>query len=80
MQLIYSVDYQDLAPYLQQLLVHKSKQVAPTSMTGMLDEIHDSLPTSRDQNSYTLGRMRTQKIVVAVMPEIGNNRAALVEM
>jgi hypothetical protein len=49
-------------------------------MTEMLDEIHDSLPISRDQNSYTLGRMRTQKIVVAVIPEIGNNRAALVEM
>jgi hypothetical protein len=43
-----------------------------------LDEIHESLPSSRDQNGYTLGRIGTHNIVVAVIPSIGNNRAASV--
>jgi nucleoside phosphorylase len=48
------------------------------AVEGMLDEIHESLPSSRDQNGYTLGRLGTHNIVVAVMPAIGNNRAASV--
>jgi nucleoside phosphorylase len=44
----------------------------------MLDEIHESLPTSRDTNSYTLGRMGVHNVVITVMPEIGNNSAATV--
>src|ERR1700761_1356679 len=46
----------------------------------MLDEIHESLPSSRDQNGYTLGRIGTHNIVVAVMPSIDNNRAASIAM
>lgn len=45
---------------------------------GMLDEIHDSPPVSRDQNAYTVGRIGDHHVVVAVMPEIGNNAAASV--
>jgi nucleoside phosphorylase len=48
------------------------------AVEGMLDEIHESLPSSRDHNGYTLGRIGTHNIVVAVMPAIGNNRAASV--
>ena len=48
------------------------------AMEGMLDEIHESLPSSRDQNSYTLGRIGTHNVVVVVMPEIGIGRAAVV--
>jgi nucleoside phosphorylase len=48
------------------------------AVEGMLDEIHESLPSSRDQNGYTLGRIGAHNIVVAVMPAIGNNRAASV--
>jgi nucleoside phosphorylase len=48
------------------------------AMEGMLDEINESLPGNRDQNGYTLGRMGVHNVVVAVMPEIGNNRAAVV--
>jgi nucleoside phosphorylase len=50
------------------------------AVEGMLDEIHENLPSSRDQNGYTLGRVGTHNIVVAVMPAIGNNRAASVAM
>jgi nucleoside phosphorylase len=50
------------------------------AVEGMLDEIHESLPSSRDQNGYTLGRIGTQNVVVAVMPATGNNRAASVAM
>jgi hypothetical protein len=46
----------------------------------MIDEIHENLPSSRDQNGYTLGRVGTYNIVVAVMPAINNNRAASVAM
>ena len=45
---------------------------------AMLDEMHQSLPLSRDENSYTLGRMGVHNVVIAVMPEIGNNSAASV--
>jgi hypothetical protein len=48
------------------------------AVEGMLDEIHESLRSSRDQNGYTLGRIGTHNIVVAVMPAIGNNRASSV--
>jgi nucleoside phosphorylase len=48
------------------------------AVEGMLDEIDESLPCSRDKNGYTLGRMGVHNVVVAVMPEIGNNRAAAV--
>jgi nucleoside phosphorylase len=48
------------------------------AVEAMLDDIHESLPSSRDQNTYTLGRMGSHNIVVAVMQEIGTNRAAAV--
>jgi nucleoside phosphorylase len=51
-------------------------ELAP--VVAMLDERHQSLPTSRDHNSYTLGRIKVHNIVIAIMPEIGNNRAATV--
>jgi nucleoside phosphorylase len=51
-------------------------ELAPVE--AMLDEMHPSLPTSRDQNSYTLGRIGVHNVVIAVMPEIGNNSAAVV--
>jgi hypothetical protein len=44
----------------------------------MLDERHPNLPTSRDINSYTLGRIGEHNVVIAVMPEIGNNKATAV--
>src|SRR5271155_5497077 len=46
------------------------------AVEGMMDEIDESLPCNRDKNGYTLGRMGVHNVVVAVMPEIGNNRAA----
>jgi nucleoside phosphorylase len=51
-------------------------ELAPVE--AMLDEMHPSLPSSRDENSYTLGRIGVHNVVIAVMPEIGNNNAALV--
>jgi nucleoside phosphorylase len=48
------------------------------AVEAMLDEIHPILPSSRDKNNYTLGRMEGHNIVIAVMPEIGNNNAASV--
>jgi nucleoside phosphorylase len=51
-------------------------ELAPVE--AMLDEIHQSLPSSLDKNSYTLGRMEVHNVVIAVMPEIGNNSAAAV--
>src|SRR5271156_38808 len=48
------------------------------AVEGMMDEIDESLPCGRDKNGYTLGRMGVHNVVVAVMPEIGNNRAAAV--
>lgn len=49
--------------------------VEPAAVEGMLDEIDESLRSSRDQNNYTMGRMGAHNVVVAVMPEIGINRA-----
>jgi nucleoside phosphorylase len=51
-------------------------ELAPVK--AMLDKRHQSLPTSRDVNSYTLGSMGVHNIVIAVMPETGNNKAATV--
>jgi nucleoside phosphorylase len=51
-------------------------ELAPVE--AMLDEMHQSLPTSRDKNSYTLGRIGAHNVVIAVMPEIGNNSAEIV--
>jgi nucleoside phosphorylase len=48
------------------------------AVEGMMDEIDEGLPCNRDKNGYTLGRMGVHNVVVAVMPEIGNNRAAVV--
>jgi hypothetical protein len=42
----------------------------------MLDEIHDDLPTGRDQNAYILGKIGGHNVVVVVLPEFGNNAAA----
>ncbi|KAL5335586.1 pfs domain-containing protein [Aspergillus crustosus] len=46
------------------------------AVEAMLDEIHDPLPTGRDRNAYTFGRLGPHNIIVAVMPETGNNTAA----
>jgi nucleoside phosphorylase len=51
-------------------------ELAPVE--AMLDEIHQNLPSSRDKNGYTLGRMGAHNVVIAVMPETGNNSAATV--
>jgi nucleoside phosphorylase len=51
-------------------------ELAPVE--AMLDEMHQSLPSGRDENSYTLGRMGVHNVVIAVMSEIGNNRAVSV--
>jgi nucleoside phosphorylase len=48
------------------------------SVQAMLDNIHPSLPTQRDQNSYTLGEMEGHKVVIAVLPEVGTGSAARV--
>lgn len=45
---------------------------------AMLDVIHPSLPTQRDQNSYTLGEIGGHNMVITVLPEIGTNSAATV--
>jgi len=47
------------------------------AVEGILDEIDKSLPGTCDKNSYTLGRMGVHNVVVAKMPEIGTNRAAV---
>jgi nucleoside phosphorylase len=51
-------------------------ELAPVE--AMLDEMHPSLPTSRDKNCYTLGCIAAHNVVIAVMSEIGNNNAAIV--
>jgi nucleoside phosphorylase len=51
-------------------------ELAPVA--AMLDEAHPNLPSTRDMNSYTLGRMGAHNVVIAVMPETGNNNAATV--
>ena len=49
-------------------------ELAPVK--AMLDHVHPHLPTQRDQNSYILGEMCGHNVVIAVLPEIGNNAAA----
>lgn len=44
----------------------------------MLDDSYPHLPSSRDTMSYIPGRIGEHFIVIAVMPETGNNRAAAV--
>jgi hypothetical protein len=51
-------------------------ELAP--VIAMLDELHERLPTSRDVSSYTLGHIGAHNIVIAAIPEIGNNSAATV--
>ncbi|KAI9860497.1 MAG: hypothetical protein M1813_006156 [Trichoglossum hirsutum] len=51
-------------------------ELAPVE--AMLDEMHQSLSASRNNNSYTLGRIGAHNVVIAVMPEIGNSNAATV--
>ena len=51
-------------------------ELAPVE--AMFDEMHQDLPTSRDQNCYTLGRIAAHNVVIAVLLEIGNNNAAIV--
>jgi len=48
------------------------------AVEGMLDQIDESIPGNRNKNGYTLGRIGVHNVAVAVMPEIGNNRAAVV--
>lgn len=48
------------------------------AVSAMLDERHQDLPSALDTNSYTLGRIGAHNIVVAVMPDTGNNKAAAV--
>lgn len=67
---------QSLADYTVACICPMGIELA--AVEGMLDEIHDPLPVSRDNNAYTFGRIGVHHIVVAVMPETGNNAAATV--
>jgi nucleoside phosphorylase len=75
-----------MAHTFQQMLTHADYTVAcicPRGMElapveGMLDEIHESFPTSRDQNAYKLGKIGGHNVVVTVLPETGNSAAATV--
>ncbi|OCK75765.1 pfs domain-containing protein [Lepidopterella palustris CBS 459.81] len=51
-------------------------ELAP--VVAMLDERHPMLPSHHSTNSYELGRMGAHNIVIAVLPEIGNNQATAV--
>ncbi|KLJ12926.1 hypothetical protein EMPG_12117 [Blastomyces silverae] len=51
-------------------------ELAPVE--AMLDDTHQSLPSSRGRNCYTLGSIEEHNVVIAVMPETGNNIAAAV--
>ena len=51
-------------------------ELGPVKAT--LDQPHPSLPTQQGQNSYTLGEIAGHNIVIAVLPEIGTNSAAMV--
>jgi nucleoside phosphorylase len=48
------------------------------AMTAIFDEEHPTLPTSRDQNAYRLGKIGGHDVVVATMSNIDNNNAATV--
>lgn len=54
------------------------KDIELATVQGMLDETHLPLSGSRDQNAYILGKIGGHYVVIAVMPEIGNNAAATV--
>ena len=41
-------------------------ELAPAE--AMLDEMLQSLPTSQDKNSYTLGRIRAHNVLIAITP------------
>ena len=51
-------------------------ELAPVE--AMLDQTHPRLPTQRGHNNYSLGEIGGHNIVIAVLPEIGNNAAATV--
>ncbi|RAL07914.1 purine and uridine phosphorylase [Aspergillus homomorphus CBS 101889] len=54
--------------------------VEQAPVEAMLDEFHPDLPTNRNQNSYTLGRMGRHNVVIVILPGIGLNSAAAVTM
>src|ERR1700722_6021244 len=62
--------------YTVALICPMGVELAP--VRAMLDEEHQALPLKRDLNSYTLGRMGVHNVAIAVMPEIGTNKAATV--
>ena len=51
-------------------------ELAP--VMAILDETHSDLPTNRDLSAYTLGRIHEHNVVIAVLPEIGQNLATAV--
>jgi nucleoside phosphorylase len=51
-------------------------ELAP--VRALLDDEHQRLTISRDQNAYQLGRIGQHNVIVAAMPVIGNNAAATV--
>ena len=51
------------------------KGVELAAVRAILDAEHQPLPTSRDQNAYTLGKIGRHNIVITVLPDIGNNPA-----
>ena len=75
-----------MASKTRRALSHKDYTVACICPMGVelapveaiLDEIHDTLPSDRDHNAYTMGKIGAHNVVVAVMPEIGNSAAATV--
>ena len=55
--------------------------VEKVAVQGMLDDVHDSLPTiNSDENSYTFGRIGVYNVIIACLPAgmTGNNSAATV--
>ncbi|KAK5046444.1 hypothetical protein LTR84_008247 [Exophiala bonariae] len=51
-------------------------ELAP--VTALLDKTHPTLARPRDLNNYTLGEIAGHNIVIAALPEIGRNAAAVV--
>ncbi|EED23525.1 conserved hypothetical protein [Talaromyces stipitatus ATCC 10500] len=52
--------------------------VEQAPVEALLDEIHPDLPTSRDKNNYTLGRIHRHNTVIAVLSDPGNSTVASV--
>lgn len=50
-------------------------ELAP--LRALLDTIHDDLPSQRNHNAYTLGELEQHNVVIAVLPETGNNSAGI---